>query len=145
MLQNQKRGKPYFTFFLIIILSGNNKCFVSGNNYKEPIIKVTDISMSDINEGFKIDRYLMLYKDESKRLGINDIVNKEFLSNSGAVSLGYNNDADWIKFNVYSNKLLRERTILKIDKLLLDSVYLYYFNNHLQMGFNTRRIGCSSL
>ena len=127
-----QKGKPcryYFMICLAILFLVNNKCFSSGNINPEPVVNLSDIDMADMKVGIKIDEYLMLYKDKSKQLGINDVVHKQFSPNgTSAVSLGYNNDADWIKFNVHTDQRLKGQSILKIDKLLLDSVCLYYFN-----------------
>ena len=135
-LQRGNSGIFCFTICLMILLLANNNCYSTDYNHEEPVIRFSNIKPSDINKGIKIDEYLMFYKDESKRLGIQEIVNKEFTPKkksaiSTAVSLGYNNDADWIKFKVYGGHHIKEKTILKVDKLLLDSVCLYYFNYHL--------------
>lgn len=130
-LQNGNSGMLYYIICLLLLLFVNTTCFSKDNTQTEPVIKVSEIDLSDINEGINIDTYLMLYKDESKQLGIHNILNKEFVPNNESVSLGYNNDADWIKFNVYSDHILRGQTILKIDKLLLDSVNLYFFDRYL--------------
>ncbi len=116
-----------FTICLSLLLVVNNTGFSNNLGRIEPVIK-----LSDIKEGVNLNKHLMLYKDKSKQLGINEIVNKEFTpNNNSAISLGYNNDADWIKFSVYSDHFIKEKAILNIDKLLIDSISLYFFNRYL--------------
>lgn len=129
--QKNKSGIFCSIIYLILLIFVSTECFSKNNTLAEPVITVSEIELSDINEGINIDEYLMLYKDESKKLGVHDIVNKGFVATNQSISLGYNNDADWIKFNVYSDHMLKGQTILKIDKLLLDSVTLYFFNKNL--------------
>ncbi len=129
--QKNNSGIFYTIIYLILLLFVSTECFSKNNTRAEPVITVSEIELYDINEGIHIDKYLMLYKDESKKLGVHDMVNMEFVTTNKSINVGYNNDADWIKFNAYSDHIIHGQTILKIDKLLLDSVTLFFFNKHL--------------
>ena len=66
--------------------------------YCQEVIDVTKLTGED-DIGYAVG----LFKDESRSLGIEEIQNSTFTTNTKKViNLGFSNDNDWIKFVVYN-------------------------------------------
>lgn len=113
---------------MVILFTKNTFCFGTNQKYSDPIIQ-----FSENAEEVKLNNYLLLYKDKKKKLSIKEIINRDFVPNNHSnINLGYNNDADWIKFTIQNSSTSVQSCVLSIDKLLIDSISLYYFNSQSQ-------------
>ncbi len=88
------------------------------------------LNITDNRAAWSVDEYLYLYVDSTRQKTIEDVLQLDFVTNPNKTyNQGYNTEADWIRFSVTNSTQHGIDRLLMINKLLMDSVQLYFKND----------------
>lgn len=102
---------------MILVFIGNKGL------YAQNIIDLNNLSLES-----NLNRNIYFFDDESREIDITDVqsVPFEYHGKEGVLNLGYNNNVVWLRFSLFNPGQEELEKIVKIDKFLTDSAWLYF-------------------
>ncbi len=88
------------------------------------------IDVNAIDPNHHIGGYMSHFYDANRKLDFEDITDIHFNKlKEGIPNFGYNTGTDWLKFTLYNSDSLAVNKVIRINKPLLDSITLYYYQD----------------
>lgn len=87
----------------------------------------TLIVLGSESEHESIGRYIQLFRDDDRLLKLSTVLDLPFSDGENSViNLGYNDAADWLRFEIYNPDSVNNDRFITLSKLLTDSITLFY-------------------